>query len=91
MVGLHLASLRHGRLRRLLDERTNAGEALSKDEYTLVRDNLMLLLTVRYVKRAGDVSHLLIRQVESMEIPEKDIVEFQIAKQSRQLDETFFC
>ena len=44
-------------------------------------DNLMLLLTVRNVKRAGDVPHLLIRQVESMEIPEKDtVVEFQIAK-----------
>ena len=81
MVGHYLESERHSRLRKLLDERTKAGEALTKEEYTLVRDNMMLLLTVRNVKRAGDVPHLLIRQVEAMEIPDKETdVEFLIAK-----------
>ena len=51
MVGSYLSAKdRHDRFRDLLERKTVNNETLTREEFTNVRDNLMLLLTIRNIK-----------------------------------------
>ena len=52
-----------------------------REEFTKARDNLMLLLTIRNIKRAGDVPNLKLRWIESVTMPEgQDMVDLGVAE-----------
>ena len=64
MVGSYLkANERHERFRDLLERKSLNNETLIREQFTNVGDNLMLLLTIRNIKRAGDVPHLKLRLI----------------------------
>ena len=69
------------RFRDLLERKSLNNETLTREEFTNARDNLMLLLTIRNIKRTGDVPHLKLRLIESVTKPEgQDIVDLGLAE-----------
>ena len=82
MVGSYLkANDRHERFRDLLERKTVNIETLTREDFTNVRDNLILLLTIRNIRRAGDVPHLKLRLIEAVTMPEgQDMVDLGVAE-----------
>ena len=82
MVGSYLkANYRHERFRDLLESKTVNNETLTREEFTNMRDNLILFLTIRTIRRAGDVPHLKLRLIVAVTMPEgQDMVDQGVAE-----------
>lgn len=71
MLGHYLSSDRHEKFRRLLKSKTAQQETFSKEDFLAVRNNLMLRLLIRNVKRA-DLPKLKRKIIEKMKVKKGD-------------------